>query len=130
MQDQEVKVEIFKVEEEEAITLRNHRNFNNKINIKSKLKILELEEDNSMLKEEGLIEVEIHVYLTFVVGLIIMQMLNQCFHRNNKTNSNYVLTSDTQDDDNLLVTNHIESNNVDQDWYIDNGCNDHWLCSN
>ena len=52
---------------------------------------------------------------------------NQCFHRNNKTNSNYVVTSDIQDDENVLVLNHIASNNVDQDrnWYFDSGCSNH-----
>ena len=49
---------------------------------------------------------------------------NQCFH------SNYVVTSDTQDDENLLVMNHIASNNVNQDrnWYIDSGCSNHMSC--
>ena len=48
---------------------------NNKTNIKTKLKTREVEEeDGSMLKEEGSVEVEIHVYVTFVVSLVIMQI--------------------------------------------------------
>ena len=37
---------------------------------------------------------------------------------------------DTQDDENLLVKNHIASNNVDQDrnWCIDSGCSNHKSC--
>ena len=53
---------------------------------------------------------------------------HQYYHRS-QGNNNYASTSKSHDNsENLLVMNHVSSNNhknIDHNWYIDNGCSNH-----
>ena len=55
---------------------------------------------------------------------------NNCYYRTDRNVNNYASTSNTQDDERLLMMNFVtDDTKRDTNWYIDSGCSNHMSCN-